>query len=249
MRSKDQILLENIYQQIKEWEIISEVSWDKYSEIKPSACISPEQMGKTLNDILARSQLPDNERKKLKRNKNFPIVHGSSLQTNEEGNVDVDDFIQKLTTRPSSIFSQNKKAKNSETEDVITINTGIPAFKALLWDKDENVFKIITTCPGAGNCVIGCFAMLGNFVRLPDVVMSYAQRFQFLMDDPESYEKKAHAEALGFAAKAEGLNKWLEIRWNDSGDFFSKTYSIISHSAGDNSPGYCLGILLNLTKS
>jgi hypothetical protein len=212
-------------------EVINEIDWSRFSDV-PTQCISPEIMAKNLNDILARSKLPSTERDK--RDVNFPIVHAGSLKSDDIGNVDVQDFINQLTTPPTKIFSINEKAKHSETDNTLTVNTGIPAFKALLWDRDEKIFKVVTTCPGAGKCVIGCFAMLGNFVRLKGVVMEYARRFQFLMDDPDKYEKRAYAELLGHAAQAEGMDKTLEVRWNDAGDFFSTEYFRVAKKVTDD---------------
>lgn len=203
-------------------DVMYEIDWSKFSDVKPSACLSPDAMKARLNDILKRSELPATKRPK--RDINFPIVHGSTITKDDTGDIDIKDFIKRLTTRPNKLFSINQKAEHTETEDNLTINIGIPAFKALLWDADSNEFKVITTCPGAGQCVIGCYAMLGNYIRLPDVVMGYARRLQFLMDDPTAFEQKAYAEALGYAAQAEGMGKKLNIRWNDSGDFFTQTY-------------------------
>ena len=200
---------------------MNEVDWSRFSDVQ-TQCISPETMAKKLNDILARSKLAPRERGK--RDINFPIVHGKSLKSDDVGNVDVEDFIKKLIKPPTKIFTINEKAKHSETENTLTVNTGIPAFKALFWDSNEKIFKVVSTCPGAGNCVIGCFAMLGNYVRLEGVVMEYARRFQFLMDDPDKYETRAYAELLGFAAQAAGMDKTLEVRWNDAGDFYSAEY-------------------------
>ena len=220
MRDSDQLILEKMYQQMR---MLNEIAWDKYPEIKDkSSCIPPEKMRDILNAIIKRADLPADKREK--RNKNLPIIHSKSLKLDKEGGVDVQDFIDSLTRVPERIFGVNEKAEHSTNKDFLTINTGIPAFKALLWDEEANEFRVITTCPGAGQCVIGCFAMLGNYVRLPQVVMNYARKFQYLMSDPDGYEKKAYSEALGWAAQAEGVEKVLEIRWNDSGDFFSKTY-------------------------
>jgi hypothetical protein len=212
-------------------EVIKEIDWSRFSDV-PTTCISPEEMATNLNYILSRSKLPPKE--KDKRDVNFPIVHAGSLKSDDVGNVDVQDFINQLTVPPTKIFSINEKAKHSETENTLTVNTGIPAFKALLWDRDEKIFKVVTTCPGAGKCVIGCFAMLGNFVRLKGVVMEYARRFQFLMDYPDKYEKRAYAELLGHAAQAEGMDKTLEVRWNDAGDFFSTEYFRIAKKVTDD---------------
>ena len=203
-------------------DVMYEIDWSKFSDVKPSACLSPDAMKARLNDILKRSELP--AAKRPKRDINFPIVHGKTITKDDGGDIDIKDFIKRLTTRPNKLFSINEKAEHTETEKNLTINIGIPAFKALLWDADSNEFKVITTCPGAGQCVVGCFAMLGNYIRLPDVVMGYARRLQFLMDDPTAFEQKAYAEALGYAAQAEGMGKKLHIRWNDSGDFFTQTY-------------------------
>ncbi len=212
-------------------EMINEIDWSRFNDVQ-TQCISPEEMVKRLNDILARSKLPSTERDK--RDVNFPIVHGKSLKSDDAGNVDVQDFINKLIRPPTRIFTINEKAKHSETEKTLTVNTGIPAFKALLWDSDEKLFKVINTCPGAGKCVVGCFAMQGNYIRLDNVVMEYARRLQFLIDNPDNYEKRAYAELLSYAANAEGMNKTLVIRWNDSGDFFSMEYFRIAKQVTDD---------------
>ena len=52
-------------------EMINEIDWSRFNDVQ-TQCISPEEMVKRLNDILARSKLPSTERDK--RDVNFPIV-------------------------------------------------------------------------------------------------------------------------------------------------------------------------------
>jgi hypothetical protein len=106
--------------------------------------------------------------------------------------------------------------------------TGIPAFKGLIYDKSEDKFKVVATCPKAGSCILWCYARTGNYAMRgkPMVLM---QRLNLMINDPEAYKDQAIQELITIALKDntfEGTGNTLVIRWNDAGDFFDAYDSI-----------------------
>lgn len=134
------------------------------------------------------------------------------------------EFAQILSKPPKTIFDVGEKSKHTIDDDIKTINTGIPALRGIVWDKENQEFRVINTCPGAGACAIDCYALQGFYIFNDGKNLKLAQRLQLIFTDPESYYNQAYREAEMFAFEAQRDNKVLEIRWNDAGDFFSERY-------------------------
>jgi hypothetical protein len=106
----------------------------------------------------------------------------------------------------------------------MTINTGIPALKAVLFDEAAKQFYVINTCPGAGACIKNCYAMKGFYIMNDGKNIKLARRLQLMMNHPDEYERIAYNECEVFAFKAKQEGKKLMLRWNDAGDIYSKVY-------------------------
>lgn len=202
--------------------LLAEADWNLFSDVKYT-CLTTEQFVKILNKEYERFQIVGHKRPE--RKKSNPIMISSQFKFDVNGEkMDIEHFKNKLIKIPSTIFGINEKMKHSETEEVLVINTGFAALRAFYWDENTGGFKIINTCPFAGKCAENCFALHGNFIRCPNKVWLNAQRVQLLLSDPERYEKIALKNAVAYAAQADFEDKRLDIRWNDSGDFFTKVY-------------------------
>jgi hypothetical protein len=203
-------------------EILNEVSWDQFPDVK-KVCISPEDVAEKLNAELERLKSPSSEREKF--NVNDPrISPGIIKKSMDDGEVNIKKFISQISKQPDTIFDYGTKSQHTTDEDVVTINTGIPALRAVLWDEDNEEFYVINTCPGAGQCVKNCYAMQRFYVMLDGKILKLINRLNLMMNDPDSYAKLALRELKTAAYDASLDDKTLMIRWNDAGDFFSEKY-------------------------
>ena len=204
-------------------ETINEIDWSApdLGDVKVSRCMTMEQLVDFFNSELSRVAVGG------KASKSMPRISKGNIKlkigTNE---IDIPAFIKLLTTPPKTIFDEGEKSKHSSGATLLTINTGIPALRGFVYDKDdsEKPFKVINTCPAAGQCAVDCYALQGFYIMNDGKNIKLAQRLQQIMENPSDYRTQAYAEAELFAFKAKRENMILEIRWNDAGDFFSQRY-------------------------
>jgi hypothetical protein len=224
MKTKDQILLENLYTNNianNNYELVMEVNWDKFSDVS-KVCYTPESVAKALNDELDRLAKPTKERDKASLK--FARISKGNIPTDEQGKANVDQFKKQLMQRPKTIFDKGEKSLHTTDANKMTINTGIPALKAVIYDEGDDKFFVINTCPGAGECIRNCYALQGFYIMNDGKNLKLLNRLQMMMNHPEDYEKIAFMEAERFAFEAKQEGKELKIRWNDAGDFFSDAY-------------------------
>jgi len=213
-------------------EILSEIDWDDtFSDVKQS-CINPKEVVDYLNRVRANAPLKTAEREKFKADK--PFVHAkSSFYKSKEDKVDIDHFIAKMTEPPLNVINTNEKILKSGGPHEYVYKTGIPAFRGIAYDKSTNKFHYINTCPGAGSCAIICYAMKGRYIQYPASYDSMTRRLNYLLNHPDLYEEQMYNE---LKAKAEeykafkGYKARVILRWNDSGDFFTKKYTELADS-------------------
>jgi len=203
-------------------QILSEVKWETdYPDVK-ATCLLPDDVAKALNDELERLKIPSAKRPKAKLS--FPKISKGNIPLDEESKANIEQFKYNITKLPKTIFDEGEKSKHTTDEGILTINTGIPALRAVLWDSENSNFYVINTCPGAGKCIANCYAMQGFYIMNDGKNLKLINRLQLMMDNPEMYSEMAYKEAEMFAFKANRENKTLMIRWNDAGDFFSEKY-------------------------
>ena len=90
---------------------------------------------------------------------------------------------------------------------------------------------MINTCPGAGACVVICYARHGRYIQYPAAYDSMTRRLNLLMNHPDKYEEQLYAELKGKCEEhdaREGYKSKVLLRWNDSGDFFARKYREIA---------------------
>lgn len=165
---------------------------------------------------------------KTKQDKFKPIIHGSNIKAivKDDGvdQWDLDDLARQITTRPRAILGTNAKMEKSKTEGEIIYDLTLPALSGIVVDEETGDFVEITTCPGAGECQLFCYARKGGYVMFPASSMSAAQALNFLVNDPEGYMAAVNKEIKGIKAKTDRAGIRLVVRWHDAGDFFSKEY-------------------------
>jgi hypothetical protein len=127
-------------------------------------------------------------------------------------------------TRPKAILGTNAKMTKSATEGEIVYDLTLPALSGIVVDEDNGDFVEITTCPGAGECQLFCYARKGGYVMFPASSMSAAQALNFLVNDPQGYMERVQQEITAIKDKTDKKGIQLVVRWHDAGDFFSKEY-------------------------
>ena len=177
---------------------------------------------------------------KTKRDKFAPIIHGSNIKaiTKDDNNTewDLDDLATQITTRPKAILGTNAKMEKSKTEGEIIYDLTLPALSGIVVDEDSGDFVEITTCPGAGQCQLFCYARKGGYVMFPASSMSAAQALNFLVNDPEGYTARVNQEIKAIKTKTDKAGVQLVVRWHDAGDFFSKEYLNLAYGVANSNP-------------
>lgn len=177
---------------------------------------------------------------KTKQDKFNPIIHGSNIKAivKDDGGEewDLDDLAQQITTRPRQILGTNAKMEKSKTEGEIIYDLTLPALSGIVVDEETGDFVEITTCPGAGQCQLFCYARKGGYVMFPASSMSAAQALNFLVNDPDGYMNMVNKEIKTIKAKTDRAGVQLVVRWHDAGDFFSKEYLDLAYKVADANP-------------
>ena len=213
---KQKVLLKKIIKKM-----LTEVDWERFSDVQKT-CMSAEAVADQLNAELDRLKTPSTDREKA--DINFARISKGNIPTDAEGKANVTQFIKDLIQRPKTIFDIGEKSEHSTDENIMTINTGIPALKAVLFDEAAKQFYVINTCPGAGSCIKTCYAMQAFYIFNDGKNIKLARRLQLMMNHPDEYERIAYNECEVFAFKAKQEGKKLMLRWNDAGDIYSKVY-------------------------
>lgn len=176
---------------------------------------------------------------KTKKDKFNPIIHGSNIKaivTDSGEEWDLDDLARQITTRPRAILGTNAKMEKSKTEGEIVYDLTLPALSGIVVDEETGEFVEITTCPGAGECQLFCYARKGGYVMFPASSMSAAQALNFLVNDPEGYTTRVNQEIKQVKGKTDKAGIQLVVRWHDAGDFFSKEYLDLAYGVANANP-------------
>lgn len=194
--------------------------------------ISDDKMKDFLRKVKDQ-ELNDRERMQM------PIVHNKNVHfVDESGNeIDINRLRKEITTRPRELLSQNKKMKKTSKEGNKNVfNIGLPALRGLAVDESTGEFLIVNTCPGAGSCMIDCYARKGGYVMYKDSSMSRSQRLNFLINDPVGFKDRLMTEIAAKKKTADKQGKILDIRWHDAGDFFSPEYMDMANDIANAFP-------------
>lgn len=205
--------------------LINEVDWDNtFSDVKKT-CIDPERVTSYLNKVRANADAEYGEREKFE--KGNPYVHAKSSFFKKDEGLDIDFFIKEMTKKPNNIINTNEKILKSGGPHEYVYKTGIPAFRGIAYDLSRGEFYYINTCPGAGECVVICYAMKGRYIQYPAAYDSMTRRLNYLLNHPDKYEEQMYVELKAKCEEHKALKGYKSkviLRWNDSGDFFAKRY-------------------------
>ncbi len=216
--------------EFKEW-LYNEVDWEsEFSDVQKT-CENPEEIVKYLNAVRANAKIDYGKREKF--SPNMPFVHAKSSFFGKEDEVDAEAFAKRITEPPKTIINTNEKILKSGGPNEFVYKTGIPAFRGIVYDKSSGQFFVINTCPGAGACVLICYARRGRYIQYAEAYDSMTRRLNYLMNHPDMYEEQMYSEIKAkcheHGAKV-GYKPKVILRWNDSGDFFTKKYKSIAEN-------------------
>ena len=197
---------------------LNEIDFEtEFGDVKQT-CINIDQLKEILNNTLKNYNLPPN-----KRTKQDLLIHNKKIPRDESGEIDVMKFINDCTVEPPMIISEgNAKMLRSANDNFYTVTIGLPAFRGLVIDMENNTFHIVNTCPGAGTCVKPCYARRGNYLFLPNVLMKQTRVLNLLLNNPQRFKEKLKNEIIKLYKK--NREKEMRFRWNDSDDFFTRKY-------------------------
>lgn len=220
-----------------------EIDWEgDFSDVKKT-CLPLPQLIEYLNDLIGNRNLSTKDRKKFPTS--LPFIHAKTrlLGTDKEykdetvkGNfetADVNTFIKRMTEPPNNVVNTNEKMIKSGGPNDFVYKTGLPAFRGLAYDIQNKKFVIINTCPGAGTCRQGCYALSGQYIQYPASYDSMTRRLNYLLNFPKEYEERLYKELKDKCIEHKALKgyKWrVMFRWNDSGDFFTEKYVRMAES-------------------
>jgi hypothetical protein len=215
---------------------------EDFPDIKAD-CLIPSRVVEWLNDelnrVVANKTAKDKDKVMKKQAKAGTRDVADAIFTQQNIRSIQDDDIQKyianlanfISKEPETIMDANPKMIKSDVGGKqVTVNTGLPAIVGIIYDKEDGNFKSISSCPGAGECVLGCYARKAFYSFDEDKTIKLARRLNLLWNDPDRYTERILEELRPTAEKIKTSsigykNKMkLVIRWNDAGDFFSKRY-------------------------
>lgn len=179
-----------------------------------------------LQGALGRAQ---DKAKKKSDKYNVPMFHASTSKgieiKDENGrSYDLDKLKKMITEIPQKILKKNEKMKNSIGADTQFYNIGLPAIKGLIYDEQDNQFKIVSTCPKAGACQRFCYAHKGGYIQYPASSQSTTRLLNLLVNKPEVFESIISKELASAVKYNEKSGTKVALRWHDTGDFFSESY-------------------------
>jgi len=199
---------------------INEIDWEKDFKDVSKKCLNPSELANYLNKVIDNSQKKSADKEKIGLDK--PIIHAKAIPFDEEGELDINEFISKITAMPNDILSINEKMQKSNDDGTYNVNIGIPALRGLVYDIDEQKFYIVNTCPGAGSCAMVCYARRGSYIQYPGVFLKQTKVLNLLLNYPDRFEKILIRELETTLLK--NPDKQVNFRWNDAGDFFATKY-------------------------
>lgn len=207
---------------------ITEIDWEgEFADVEKE-CLSPQALTDYLNRVIANANKDYSEREKF--SPKMPFIHSKSSLF-KGSKVDIKDFAKKITKEPNTLINTNDKMLKSGMPNEFFYKTGVPAFRGIIYDIKKRKFYNINTCPGAGQCRTICYALKGFYIMYPASYDLMTHRLNFLLNFPEKYEERLYEEIKQKCKQHKALTDYenkVVIRWNDSGDFFTKKYVSIA---------------------
>lgn len=139
-----------------------------------------------------------------------------------------------LTQRPSKLIGANSKLKKSGLKQKFYDLT-MPAYKGLFYDEDMKKWRVIITCPFAGECKKWCYAMKGGYIQYKASSINSTRAINFLMNHYDEFKAQLKSELKAEVAKNSKKGIETVLRWHDAGDFMSPSYLLLAYDIAKDS--------------
>jgi hypothetical protein len=160
------------------------------------------------------------------------LIHNTTVKdiVDENGKaINLDVLKKLLSTRPKQLIAQNNKLKASgKLENEVFYDLTLPSYQGLYFDEKANDFKIVKTCPSAGDCKKYCYAARGMYIVTKGSGISSSRTVGFLLNDYDGFKAQLLSEINKENDKANKKGKKMVLRWHDSGDFISEKYMLMA---------------------
>jgi len=165
------------------------------------------------------------------------MLHKSNIVDENGKLINNAKLKRSISKRPAKIIGQNTKLKTSGSKSGQKyFDLTLPSYQGLFVDEDTGEFKVVKTCPSAGECSKFCYAAKGGYVMFPTSSMGASRTVNFLMNDPEGFKDQISDELIAAQKSAIKKNKTVALRWHDSGDFLSEKYLQLAFDIARKTP-------------
>lgn len=151
------------------------------------------------------------------------MLHKSNIVDENGELIDNDELRNKIKIRPIELISQNAKLAKSGVGQVFYDFT-IPAYQGLYVDESTGEFKVVRTCPAAGECKKFCYASKGGYIQFPESSMAATRIINYIMNDYEGFKNQLISKLNSLVKYNSRKDLKVVLRWHDSGDFLSPKY-------------------------
>jgi hypothetical protein len=163
------------------------------------------------------------------------MIHKSNI-VDENGNlIDNEELKKKIMVRPKELIGQNKKLSKSGSNQMF-FDLTLPSYQGLWVDESTGDFKIVKTCPAAGECKKFCYAAKSGYIQFPRSSILTSRTVNYLMNDPEGFKAQLISELKRAEISQAKKGKKVVLRWHDSGDFLSEKYLLLAYDVAKETP-------------
>jgi hypothetical protein len=153
-------------------------------------------------------------------------IMGDATETDVEGMVTIKNDKKKF-------WKRNAKLAHSGGGGEVYYSINLPALQAIVFDKSTNKFSLLTTCPGAGKCMLSCYAAEGMYNQGKGIIRRL-QTANLLYNHPDIFEQAVEKEIVQKIKSFK--DKQSFFRFNDAGDFFCSGYLQIAINIAKRHP-------------
>jgi hypothetical protein len=212
---------------------------DKLNEVSPSEIQTGIKTVKLPANQLGGLKVKQDKEEAGIAGQTARLIHNSTIKGIVDENErlwDIPKLIKLTTKRPNNILAQNSKMKVSGFGKDLYLDLSLPAYHGLWYDESKKEFNLVRTCPSAGDCKYICYASKGGYVQYEPVAIKMSKTLNYLLNDPEGFEKQMVNEIETVSNRIKKNGKNLIVRWHDSGDFFNEAYLRLAISVIERTP-------------
>jgi len=167
--------------------------------------------------------------------KQAKMLHASNIIDADGNPIDNDVLMAKMTVRPKALIGQNSKLGKSGDKQTFYDLT-LPAYQGLYVDEKTKTFKVIKTCPSAGECSKFCYASKGGYIMFAPSGLNASRVVTYMMNHYDEFKAQLESELKTAVSKEGKKGNKVVLRWHDSGDFISPSYLKMAFDIAKETP-------------